>query len=167
MKYSFCSVLIPFLMASCNFNADNKAKQAEEAKAKLDSIVQTQLAEIDMNEVDSYPLFPQCSDTLIQEEQKKCFENTFAKIFQDIFQNEKFEVAEPINDTLKVFVKISNQGNTILDYIEAKDQTKNLLPNLETSLKKHFEAFPNIKPAVKQGVEVSTQFTLPIVIDVK
>ncbi|CEN39634.1 conserved hypothetical protein [Capnocytophaga canimorsus] len=54
-----------------------------------------------------------------------------------------------------------------MDYIEAKDQTKNLLPNLETSLKKHFEAFPNIKPAVKQGVEVSTQFTLPIVIDVK
>lgn len=168
MKYALCSVLIPFLVASCNFNADNEAKQAEETKAKLDSLVQTQLAEIDMNEVDSYPLFAQCSDTLNREEQKKCFETTFAQLFTEMLPSViTSEVTQPLNDTLHVFVKINNQGDVVLDYIEAKDSTKELLPDLESSFKKYFDEFPDIKPAIKQGVEVSTRFALPVVIEVK
>lgn len=167
MKISFGFIIVLLFIVGCN-NSKNLTEAEREAlrQAKLNSLVDEQLATIDMNAVDTYPLFSKCSDTLVGEAQKKCFETEFYKLLQEALQSEKLEVAEPINDTMVVYVAVNNKGDVVLERIEAADKTRELMPNLDAVLTKHLEGLPDIKPALKNGVEVSIQYALPLVVKV-
>lgn len=65
-----------------------------------------------------------------------------------------------------VYVAVNNKGDVVLERIEAADKTRELMPNLDAVLTKHLEGLPDIKPALKNGVEVSIQYALPLVVKV-
>ncbi|MDO5607605.1 MAG: hypothetical protein Q4G08_04020 [Capnocytophaga sp.] len=168
MKYFLWFLVLPLWIVGCKQSNENtEALMAEKKQTMLDSLVQNQFATIDMNTVDSYPLFDACSDTLARKAQQECFQSEFSKHFQALVKSEKLEVTEPISDTVVVYVKVDNQGNVVLDHTEAKDHTRKLLPDLDQVLIKHFEEFPDLKPATKQGIEVNMQFAMPLVLNVK
>lgn len=177
MKYYFWFLCLPFVFISCNGNNSNLTDQEKEKikQAKLDSIVEVKLNEINKDEVDTFPIFKGlCSDTLPKEEQKKCFENSFVKLLTEKLQKEKLEALETINEKILVNIKVDNSGNVALVELEATDEIIKTLATtnqsfeeiLATRLSNISKENPVI-PATKQGLDVSTQFTIPIVINVK
>ncbi|MFK8298223.1 hypothetical protein ACI76O_08270 [Capnocytophaga cynodegmi] len=177
MKYYFWFLCLPFVFISCNGNNSNLTDQEKEKikQAKLDSIVEVKLNEINKDEVDTFPIFKGlCSDTLPKEEQKKCFESSFVKLLTEKLQKEKLEALETINEKILVNIKVDNSGNVALVGLEATDEIIKTLATtnqsfeeiLATQLSNISKENPVI-PATKQGLEVSTQFTIPIVINVK
>lgn len=177
MKCYFWFLCLPFVFISCNGNNSNLTDQEKEKikQAKLDSIVEVKLNEINKDEVDTFPIFKGlCSDTLPKEEQKKCFENSFVKLLTEKLQKEKLEALETINEKILVNIKVDNSGNVALVGLEATDEIIKTLTTtnqsfeeiLATQLSNISKENPVI-PATKQGLDVSTQFTIPIVINVK
>lgn len=177
MKYCFWFLCLPFMLISCNGNNSNLSSQEKEKikKAKLDSIVEVKLNEINKDEVDTFPIFRGlCSDSLAKEEQKKCFENSFVKLLTEKLQKEKLEALETINEKILVNIKVDNSGSIVLVGLEASDKVSKTLATAEQSFEEILAMHLNniskenpVIPATKQGLEVSTQFTIPIAINVK
>ncbi|MFJ1491037.1 hypothetical protein [Capnocytophaga canis] len=174
MKYSFWFLYLSLtLVTACGGGGANLTEEEKEKikQAKLDSIVDLRLAEIDMNEVDTYPIFKGlCSESASKEEQKQCFVQHFSKFLQERLENEKIEVTEPILDTIFVNIKIDNNGKAVLENTEAKAKTKELLPTLDEDLADNLDEIATInpiQPATKHGVSISVQFRVPIVMNVK
>lgn len=176
MKSFFWLLSVSFILFSCKEKTPQPSTEEieKQKQQKLDSIVESKFSEINKDEVSTYPLFKGiCADTLSLEEQKKCFETSFGKFFQEQLQEEAFEVIQPINDTIIINIKIDNKGKIVLEKIDVKDTTRELLTTPEQSfediLKDNLEevtATHAITPATKEGVSVSTQFTMPIVVNV-
>lgn len=173
MRFYFWFLCMSFVLISCGGNSSNLTDEEKEQikQAKLDSIANAKLASIDMNDVDTYPIFKGvCVDTLSKEEQKKCFENHFTKVLHERLVGEKQEVTEMFTDTISVSIKVDNTGKIVLEKTLAKDKTKELLPTLDEDLADNLDEIStvnSIQPATKQGINVATQFTVPIVVNVK
>ncbi|WP_155284450.1 hypothetical protein [Capnocytophaga felis] len=177
MKYCFWFLCLPFMFISCNGNNSNLSSQEKEKikKAKLDSIVEVKLNEINKDEVDTFPVFRGlCSDSLPKEEQKKCFEDSFVKLLTEKLQKEKLEALEAINEKILVNIKVDNSGSIVLVSLEASDKVSKTLATAEQSFEEILAMHLNniskenpVIPATKQGLEVSSQFTIPIAINVK
>ncbi|GET45782.1 hypothetical protein RCZ01_10840 [Capnocytophaga felis] len=165
------------MFISCNGNNSNLSSQEKEKikKAKLDSIVEVKLNEINKDEVDTFPVFRGlCSDSLPKEEQKKCFEDSFVKLLTEKLQKEKLEALEAINEKILVNIKVDNSGSIVLVSLEASDKVSKTLATAEQSFEEILAMHLNniskenpVIPATKQGLEVSSQFTIPIAINVK
>lgn len=177
MKYRFWFFGLAFALVACggnNSNLTNEEKQKIK-QAKLDSITEVKFNEINRDDVDTYPIFKGiCADTLSKEEQKKCFETSFVKLLHDKLQKEKLEVVAPIDDKILVDIRVSSSGEIVLVKVDASDRAFELLANanqtFEEILITHLSNISkenSIEPATKQGLEVSTQFTIPIVVNIK
>ncbi len=177
MKYRFWFLGLAFALAACggsNSNLTNEEKE-EIKQAKLDSIAEVKFNEIDRDDVDTYPIFKGiCVDTLSKEEQKKCFETSFVKLLYGKLQKEKLEAVAPIEDKILVHIKVDNSGEITLVNVDASEKAIELLATAQQSfgeiLTTHLSNISRenpIAPATKQGLEVSTQFTIPIVVNVK
>lgn len=177
MKYHFWSLCLSFIFIACGGNNSNltDAEKEKIKKAKLDSIVEAKLSKINKDEVDTFPIFKGlCSDTLQKEEQKKCFEGSFVKLLTENLRKEKLEALETITDKILVSIKVDNSGDIVLVGLDASGKTLEVLATPEQSFEdiliKHLHNISKenpITPATKQGLEVSTQFTIPVVINVK
>lgn len=60
-----------------------------------EAMVAKQLAAIDMNEVEKYPLFDHCDETASRITQKKCFEETLSRLFGRPFNQNLFLLRNP------------------------------------------------------------------------
>ena len=99
--------------------------------------VDKRLAELG-NEVDEYPSFKECESITTKDEKLKCFTDRLSKAYQDALN------------------------------IETSSNTLELLPDLEKILKDKTAGFEFVlTPAKKNQVNVTTEYVLPLVIDVK
>ena len=85
-----------------------------------------------------------------------------------------YEVTEPVTDRVLLNIKVDNTGKIVLIDMEANEKTKELLSSesetFEDSLRANLSLLSEqdaIVPATKNGLNVSTQFKLPIEINVK
>ncbi|MDO4228731.1 MAG: hypothetical protein Q4C98_02860 [Capnocytophaga sp.] len=107
MKYSFW-FLASFVLVSCGGNNSKLTNEEIEKikQAKLDSIAEIRLNEID-NDVDTFPIFVgTCSDTIAKEEQKKCFEEALVKLLYTKLQKEKYQAVKPIEGKIMANIKL-------------------------------------------------------------
>lgn len=154
----FC---VSFLIACQNNKKPTLSKEEQETQ-----LAEAKFAEIDLSQVDVYPSFSQCADTLSQEDLKKCFETNLSYLYKDVLQKHHFAIGEPLNDVVQVYLKIDNQGHIIFERTECSDNTRNLLPKLDSLLAVETQSFEPIIPAQKHEINVSTQCILPLVINV-
>jgi hypothetical protein len=89
-------------------------------------------------------------------------------------RKDPYEVSEPIKDSVILNIKVDNIGKIVLIDIKADEKTKELLSteneSFEDSLRANLSMLSDndaIAPATKNGQNVSTQFELPIKINVK
>lgn len=176
MRYSFW-FLASFMFVSCGGN-DSKSttEDIEKVKqAKLDSIAELRLSEINWEDVDTFPIFVgTCSDTVAKEEQKKCFEDALVKLLYTKLQKEKYQATKPIEGKIMANIKVDNSGKITLVNLEAPENTMEYFAatkqSFEDILVTHLDEISKeipINPATKQGLEVSTQFSIPIEVNVK
>ncbi len=119
---------------------------------------------IDYNSIDIFPLFPKCDSIPSIDKQKIC---TQIKLSQHIYASiadHQIMTSKPVNDTIFVKLKIDSAGKSILSNIQSSEFIKTEVPNMDSLIKSGIEKLPLLKPAIKRGMPVTTEFTLPIVL---
>ncbi len=150
MNYQKIGLFLCFLvLGSCSYFNQPSTK-----------IVSEKDTVIDFHTIDTYPIFPKCTELLSKEEQKQCFYTEITKQIHPLLQK-SFKVKTTINDTIFIQLTIDNKGK-----IQLKDIQKNkYIPQFDSIVKSQLKQLKNIQPATKRGIPITTEFTLPIIVN--
>jgi len=154
IKQLFILLICSFLVLSCSYIEKNTKRAPIQ---KIDTI-------IDFNNVDAYPLFPNCADIPSREKQQICFQIEMSQHIYASLKEFQLSVKDSVNDTILVKLKIDASGKTTLSNIKISDKTRELLPQFDSILRVGLLNLPTLQPAIKRAMPVSTEFTLPIVL---
>lgn len=146
------------LLISCD---DLKVK-----KTSSEAILNEELKTFNWNEVDAYPSFSVCDESLSQEERKTCFQNTLTKLITRKLTSENVVVTRDVQDTILLRFQISKEGLLNLLSVDADSLTYKEIPNLNGLLRVGLDSLPEVYPAIKRGQQVTTEFVLPVVVAV-
>tara|TARA_R110002050_G_scaffold179172_1_gene312576 strand:+ start:316 stop:795 length:480 start_codon:yes stop_codon:yes gene_type:complete len=149
-------VFLLILATSCQF--------FETEKVTSEKIFQEEIEAIDWKEVDRYPSFSNCENTLEKPEQKECFISTISTHLYKSINHEDIVAVREVYDTVKINFEISSNGQLQILEIRMDTLLKKEFPRLENWIKQSIDSLQPIAPAYKRGVPVKTQFTLPVII---
>lgn len=136
-------------------------------KVYSEDIIEEELKTISWNDVDQYPAFANCESLTNTSERKTCFETTLTKHVNSFFENQTIIVSEDIKDTLFLKMEIDKTGAIAARSIKADSLTRVQIPKLDSLIQVNILSLPKIYPAIKRGQQVNTEFTLPIIINIK
>ena len=161
-------ILLSILCISLYACQESKSAEPEITQEEVDKQeAQKRLADLG-DEVDEYPSFKECESITTKDEKLKCFTDRLSKAYQEALNSQKLAIGGALSDTIKVTLVVSNEGVLSVKSIEASDNTLELLPDLEKILKDKTAGFEFVlTPAKKNHVSVTTEYVLPLVIDVK
>ena len=161
-------ILLSILCISLYACQESKSAEPEITQEEVDKQeAQKRLADLG-DEVDEYPSFKECESITTKDEKLKCFTDRLSKAYQEALNSQKLAIGGALSDTIKVTLVVSNEGVLSVKSVEASDNTLELLPDLEKILKDKTAGFEFVlPPAKKNQVSVTTEYVLPLVIDVK
>ena len=161
-------ILLSILCISLYACQESKSAEPEITQEEVDKQeAQKRLADLG-DEVDEYPSFKECESITTKDEKLKCFTDRLSKAYQDALNSQKLAIGDALNDTIKVTLVVNSEGVLSIKDIEASSNTLELLPDLEKILKDKTAGFEFVlTPAKKNQVSVTTEYVLPLVIDVK
>ena len=161
-------ILLSILCISLYACQESKSAEPEITQEEVDKQeAQKRLADLG-DEVDEYPSFKECESIATKDEKLKCFTDRLSKAYQEALNSQKLAIGGALSDTIKVTLVVSNEGVLSVKSVEASDNTLELLPDLEKILKDKTAGFEFVlTPAKKNQVSVTTEYVLPLVIDVK
>jgi len=131
-----------------------------------EDLLQEELQTFNWNDVDEYPTFSSCDTAPDKEQKRHCFENTLLAILNTNLSKQNIVVSEEVNDTIVLKIIIDNQGNFNIDDIQIHASTKEQIPEIDSLLIHSFDSLPKIYPAIKRSQQVTTQFSLPVVVKI-
>ena len=136
---------------SCDYFSFEKNKNLE----KIDM-------DVDFTSVDFSPSFKVC-DTLINKLKKTdCFRTTMhQEIYKSLAEN-SIQLKKDVDETIVVVIKIQADKQVVLASIKASDSLLKYIPSLKEMIKKSIADLPDVYPAIKRGIPVTTQYKLPI-----
>ncbi|WP_454982218.1 hypothetical protein [Capnocytophaga granulosa] len=161
-------ILLSILCISLYACQESKSAEPEITQEEVDKQeAQKRLADLG-DEVDEYPSFKECESITTKDEKLKCFTDRLSKAYQEALNSQKLAIGGALSDTIKVTLVVSNEGVLSVKSVEASNNTLELLPDLEKILKDKTAGFEFVlTPAKKNQVSVTTEYVLPLVIDVK
>ena len=142
-----------FFLVSCDF--------FQKKELQLNQVVDTI---VDFNSVDVFPLFPSCDSIPSEERQKICSQIKLSEQIYSSLAAYQIEVSEKMNDTILVKLHVNSIGNVSLVNIQSSEFIKNQIPKLDSLIGVGVNNLPTLKAAIKRGIPVTTEFTLPIVL---
>ena len=152
----FSFLLLLFLITSCDKFSFSKNKDIQ----VLDTVV-------NFSSVDTSPSFKVCDSIIDKQRKSDCFRTTIHQKIGAELQQHEFSIKNSISEIVYVDVLINSKGKIILETIESSDNIKTQLPKLATILKLSVDKIPDIYPAIKRGIPVTTKYRLPIKVEVK
>lgn len=166
MRQIFLSAVgcILFLISCQNSNHQAPTISKEEQE---NTLAKEQFGMVNLSEVDVYPSFEQCPDSLSKEDKIKCFEQNLSNLYANSLKKHQFAIAEALEDVVNVYLTIDNTGRIVFERTESSEKTRQFLPTLDSILQTETALFQPIKPAQKQDIDVTTHCKLPLVIHVK
>ncbi|MDP5044614.1 MAG: hypothetical protein NWQ06_06510, partial [Leeuwenhoekiella sp.] len=96
-------------------------KDLETQKVSSDVLVQEELKTIKMNEVEEYPSFAICDSLQDQDSRYQCFKAELALNFQRQLSNKTIIVETELNDTIWLYLSISELGDLKIERVEIPD----------------------------------------------
>ena len=149
-------LLLAGFTASCQFfNLDKNSMQQE-----VDTVV-------DFSVVDVSPSFAVCDSVIDKAAKTACFRHTIHLQISKSLSATPMVVENPINETIFVHVLIDKAGKITLKNIESTTELKEALVHLDSLVRLSLQSLPIVFPAIKRGIPVSTQYQLPIKIQVQ
>lgn len=133
-------------------------------KVSSETILEEELQTFNWNDVDEYPTFSVCDSMSSKEEKKACFVQTLTGFITNYLQRDTIIVTQDIHDTINLNFKVSASGDLILLDTKIDSLTNTEIPNIKQLLTESLDSLPKIFPAIKRGQQVTTEFTLPIII---
>ena len=142
------------LMISCEYLAPKEEKTRR--------LVQEELSSIDWNDVDQYPLFASCTESISKEDQRACFESELLAHFSKTLSEFEFVLQEDVGDTIYVDFLVESDGSiTVLD-IEDQMTVQKQIPEFNAVITQSLKSLPQIEPALKRGIPVTAKFRIPL-----
>ena len=160
-------ILLSILCVSLYACQESKPAEPEVTQKEQEQKMAAERFEALGKDLDENPSFKECEDIATKDEKLKCFTGNLSKLYQEMLNSQKLAIGDALSDTVKVTLLINNEGMISVKEVEMSEKTKELLPSLEDLLRSETEKFPPIIPAKKNQVNVSSEFVLPLVIDVK
>lgn len=160
-------ILLSILCVSLYACQESKPAEPEVTQEEQEQKMAAERFEALGKELDENPSFKECEDIATKDEKLKCFTGNLSKLYQEMLNSQKLAIGDVLSDTVKVTLLINNEGIISVKEVEMSEKTKELLPSLGELLMSETENFPPIIPAKKNQVNVSSEFVLPLVIDVK
>ncbi|MFD0796371.1 hypothetical protein ACFQZJ_02780 [Maribacter chungangensis] len=154
-----CIVLVSLSLFSCHF-FESKEKRTQE-------LIDSELREIDWNSIDTYPLFLDCDETATKEQQRQCFEQRITAHFEETLNEFEFIVDSEDNPTVAVIFVIDADGEIDILEIEKDRYILKQMPEFDGIVTQSLKTVPEITPALKRGIPVSTKFRIPIQLNTK
>lgn len=158
MKKTAALFILVFLN-SCRF-FDGQVPNEEE-------LLQKRLKEINWKEVSSYPSIAECDAITEKELKKDCFFSTMTLLIQEKLNVDTIALLYPEIDTIEVKVTVFSNATLKFEPQVPKDSVSYNRVEIDSIIKARLVDFPAIEPAQKAGVPVTTQFILPVILDVK
>ena len=160
-------ILLSILCVSLYACQESKPAEPEVTQEEQEQKMAAERFEALGKDLDENPSFKECEDIATKDEKLKCFTGNLSKLYQEMLNSQKLAIGDALSDTVKVTLLINNEGVISVKEVEMSEKTKELLPSLDDLLRSETEKFPPIIPAKKNQVNVSSEFVLPLVIDVK
>ena len=158
MKYLFIVIFLGSFF-SCNYY--------EKKKLNSETILMEELKTFNWNELDSYPSFETCDDSIDFQETKMCFEQTLISHFSEFFTEKNLVVTENVTDTIRIDFLVNNKGSLSISNIQSKPLTRLQIPTLDSLITHSLQGLPKLYPAIKRSQQVQSAFQLPLILVVK
>lgn len=152
-------LLLLTLFASCQY-FDKQVPDEDE-------LLKQRLKEIDWKKVSSYPSLVECDTITDNALKKECFFSTMMRLVQEKLDNDTIAMLYPEIDTIQVKVTVYPDATLKFEPQIPKDSVKYDAVKIDSILKARLVNFPKIEPAQKEGIPVTTEFILPVILDVK
>ncbi|NJY62059.1 hypothetical protein HC174_04720 [Salinimicrobium sp. CDJ15-81-2] len=156
MKKTLLLLVLCFLFVSC--------EEFQTRKISSEEILSEETRDFNWHEVDQYPAFAECRNITEVEAAKICFGNKVSQYFFSRLEAKQPVVTTEIDDTLYLYLKISEKGIPAIDSMEIDSVVLDQLPEIKTWLTRSVDSLPKIYPATKRGIPVKTTFRMPVVI---
>ncbi|WP_299673709.1 hypothetical protein [uncultured Tenacibaculum sp.] len=121
---------------------------------------------VDFSTVDVSPAFKEC-ESLLDSDKTNCFRANIRQKFTKALQSFNISTHDEINETVTVVLVIGNTGKMEISDIYISEVIEEKLPELPQILDSIITQMPNLLPATKRGIPVTTQYELPIEIKTK
>lgn len=155
LRAIFLLLTLSFATSCKYFEVDKKTQQQE-----IDMLV-------DFSVVDVSPIFQSCKDFLEKQEQTKCFRTSLHKHISESLAKHSLIVKKPLNEIVQIDLLIDKQGVVSVKEITSSEAIKLAIPNLDSIIALSLKNLPKLFPASKRGIPVTTQYQIPIKINVE
>jgi len=152
------------ILVLCGFTSCSLFESKDEKTQKL---VEQELLQIDWSDVDDYPLFEDCDETVSKPLQKKCFEEKLLLHLSRGLREFQLTSETEIEDVVFLDFKIEHNGSITILNIENKEIFGAQMTKFEDQIVKSLKSLPRIEPALKRGIPVSAKFRIPIFLNSK
>ena len=132
-----------------------------------DELLQKRLKEINWGEVSTYPSIAECEGILDKEIKKECFFSSMTRLVQERLASDTIAMLYPEVDTIMVKVTVYPDATLKFEPQVAKDTVTYNRVKIDSILAARLKDFPKIEPAQKEGVPVTTQFFLPVILNME
>lgn len=153
------TVVLSLLFSSCQY-FDKQVPSKEE-------LLQKELKTINWNEVDEFPSISECEKIEEEALRKQCFFEFLAQIIQEKLSADTLAILYPELDTIEVKVTIFPNATMQFEPQFPKDSVAYDTIKIDSILKARLVDFPKVNPALKRGIPVKTQFTLPVILKIE
>ena len=141
-------------MVSCENIFSKKSQNTLDLKASEQPI--------NFSSIDAYPLLPECENITDRTEQKECFYQKLTGRIQNTLDNNLFELPKNIKGSVLVKINVSSKGKVSVTTILLSNEIKKNIPKLDSLIHKSIALLPVLQPAIKAGIPVTSEFSLPI-----
>jgi len=129
-----------------------------------EELLQKRLKEINWNEVTVYPSVAECDSILDKELQKECFFNYLSQIIHQKIASDSLKKNAKILDTIEVKVTVFPDSKIMFEPLFPSDSLAYDKQKTDSIIRARLTDFPKIEPAQKEGIPVTTQFILPVIL---
>lgn len=132
-----------------------------------DALLQKRLGEINWNEVSSYPSIAECDGIVDEQLKKECFFTAMARLVQERLDADTLAMLLPQTDTIDVKVTVYPDATLTFEPQFPKDSVPYNTARVDSILKARLNGFLKVEPALKEGIPVTSQFILPVILNVQ
>lgn len=142
----------------------NSCQYFEKKVPSEKELLQKELKSINWKEVDEYPTVAECETINDKKERQKCFFDVMSQLIQQKLNVDSLSILYPDLDTIQVKVTVFPNSKMKFEPEFQKDSVAYDTIRIDSILHARLVDFPKVNPAIKRGLPVKTQFTLPVII---
>jgi hypothetical protein len=126
-------------------------------------LLDKEIKAINWSQVDEFPTITNCDTVVNTSERQNCFIQNLSQLIQQKLDTTKTAIINPKSDTIQVKVTVSADATLQFETQLSESKSYNKI-KIDSILKARLIDFPQIKPAIKRGIPVKTQFILPVIL---